>query len=124
MPPVRLCSHIAPRSTSCRPDQVAPPLPNTATSCGVHDTSHAAVYCRKSCPMTQWDLQEQQPCSCPVASWQSQCCPESSGHGSTAQFHHHLLDLWCGSRGGQWRSKGHSDRVWQLLGPFPEETTA
>src|SRR5262249_22065337 len=81
-----------------------------AASCKVHDTSRAAVYCRKSCLLTQGCLQELQPCSGPVASWERRCCLGSIGHGSAAQVLNHLLDLRRRSRGRQWRSKGYGDR--------------
>src|SRR5712691_5591410 len=96
----------------------------TAASCGVHGTSHAAVYCRKSCLLTQCCLQELQPCSGLLAPWERRCFPGSIGHGSATQFHDHLSDLRRCSRGRQWRRKGHGDRVRQLFRPFPEETSA
>src|SRR5438270_7065661 len=48
---------LPPTALIMRPSQ-----PGTAASCGLHDTPHAAVYCRKSCLLTQYCLQEPQPC--------------------------------------------------------------
>src|SRR5215475_6167150 len=96
----------------------------TATPCRVHSTSRAAVYCRKSCLLTQCDLQKLWPDLCLVAPWKRRWGPGAIGHGSAAQCLNRLSDLQRRSSGRQWRRKGHGDRVRQLFGTFPEETTA
>src|SRR5262245_22496179 len=101
-----------------------PRIAGPAVPCEVHGTSYAAVYCRKSCLLTPCCLQKLRLGSCLVAPWQRRCHPGAIGDSSAAQFPDHLLDLQRRSRGWQWRCKGHGDRVRQLFGPFPEETTA
>jgi len=59
MPPVCLCSQVAPRPTLPAVLVMPHQLQGSDAFSGAHNTSYAAVYCRKYCPLTQWCLQEE-----------------------------------------------------------------